>query len=61
MEPNTHDISGVSQTSRSLMNSDEGQQAFSRKPVGLTITVERIDCVLAGVRAQIEHLRRLGL
>ena len=58
MEPKNNDMSGVSQTSMSMMNSEKGQQAFPRKPVGLTITVERIDCVLAGVQAQIEHLRR---
>jgi hypothetical protein len=58
MEPKKHDQSGVSQTSGSVMNSAEGQQAFPQKPVGLTITVERIDRVLAGVQAQIEHLRR---
>ena len=58
MEPKNNDMSGVSQTSVSVMNSEEGQQAFPRKPIGLTITVERIDCVLAGVQAQIEHLRR---
>ena len=58
MEPKNNDMSGVSQTSVSVMNSEEGQQAFPRKPIGLTITVERIDCVLAGIQAQIEHLRR---
>lgn len=58
MEPKNNDMSGVSQTSVSMMNSEKGQQAFPRKPVGLTITVERIDGVLAGVQAQIEHLRR---
>jgi hypothetical protein len=58
MEPKNNDISGFSQTSVSVMNSEKGRQAFPRKPVGLTTTVERIDCVLAGVQAQIEHLRR---
>jgi hypothetical protein len=58
MEPKKNDISGLSQTSGSLMNSGEGEQAFPRRPVGLTITVERIDLVLAGVQAQIENLRQ---
>jgi hypothetical protein len=58
MEPKNNDISGLSRTSGSLMNSGEGEQASSRRPVGLTITVERIDLVLAGVQAQIENLRR---
>ena len=58
MEPKNNNLSGVSQTSVGVMNSAKGQQAFPRKPVGHTITVERIDRVLAGVRAQIEDLRR---
>ncbi len=58
MEPKNNDISSLSQTSGSLMNSGEGEQAFPRRPVGLTITVERIDLVLAGVQAQIETLRQ---
>ena len=58
MVPKKNDMSGVFQTSVSLMNSEEGRQTVHRRPVGLTITVERIDCVLAGVQAQIEHLRR---
>lgn len=57
MEPKENDLSSSSQTSGSLMNREEGQLAF-QKPVGLTLTVERIDFVLAGVQAQIETLRR---
>jgi hypothetical protein len=57
-EPKDNDISGVSETSGSVINREEDQQAFARRPVGLTITVERIDHVLAGVQAQIETLRR---
>ena len=58
MEPMNNNLSGVSQTSGSLMNSGEGEQAFPRRPVGLTITVERIDLVLAGVQSQIETLQQ---
>jgi hypothetical protein len=58
MEPKKNDISGLSQTSVGLMNSEEGQEAIHRRPVGLTITVEKIDRVLADVQAQIENLRR---
>jgi len=47
MEPKNNDISGVTQTSVGVMNSAKGQQTFHRGPVGLTITVERIDRVLA--------------
>lgn len=58
MEPKKNDMSGVSQTSVSLMNGEKIQQTFHRRPVGLTITVEKIDRVLTDVRAQIEDLRR---
>ena len=58
MEPQTHDLSGVSQTAGRLMNREEGPQTFHRMPVGLTTTVEKINRVLAGVQAQIKHLRR---
>jgi len=58
MEPKNNDLSGLSQTSVVLMESEEGRQAAHRRPVGLTITVERIDRVLAGVQTQIETLRQ---
>jgi hypothetical protein len=58
LEPKDSDISGVSETSGSEIEREEDQQAFLRRPVGLTITVERIDHVLAGVQAQIEILHR---
>jgi hypothetical protein len=50
-----HDLSSVSRTSVGLINSREDQQTF-RRPVGLTITVEKIDRVLTDIQAQIEHL-----
>ena len=56
MEPKNNDISGLSQTSVSVMNSAEGRQTVHRRPVGLTITVEKIDRVLADVQTQIETL-----
>ena len=56
--PKKNDISGLSQASVRLMNGEEGQQTFHRRPVGLTITVEKIDHVLTDVQAQIENLRR---
>jgi hypothetical protein len=51
-----HDLSSVSQTSVGLINREEGQETIHRRPVGLTITVEKLDRVLADVQAQIEHL-----
>jgi hypothetical protein len=58
MEPNIKDLSGLSQTSVSLIDSDEDRQTVHRRPVGLTITVEKIDRVLTDIQAQIEFLRR---
>lgn len=58
MEPQNNDLSGVSEASVGLMNSDEGRDALRRKPVGLTITVEKIDRILAEVQSQIDMLRR---
>lgn len=49
MEPKKQHISGLSPTSMSVMNSGEGQPTCHRRPIGLTITVEKIDRVLAGV------------
>lgn len=58
MEPENNDQSALSQTSVGLMDSEEGRQTVCRKPVGLTITVEKIDRVPADIQAQIEFLRR---
>lgn len=58
MESNIKDLSGLSQTSVSLIDSDEDRQTVHRRPVGLTITVEKIDRVLTDIQAQIEFLRR---
>ena len=53
-----NDLSGLSQTSMSVMNSEEGRQTVHRRPVGLTITGEKIDRVLADIQTQIEFLWR---
>jgi hypothetical protein len=53
-----HDLFSVSQTSVGLINIEEGEETIHRKPVGLTITVEKIDRVLTDIQAQIENLRR---
>lgn len=58
MELKNNDISGLSQTSVGLIDSEEGRQPVHRRPVGLTITVAKIDLVLADIQAQIELLRR---
>jgi hypothetical protein len=56
MEPKNSDVSGLSQTSVGLRDSEEDRQTIHRRPVGLTITVEKIDRVLADVQTQIETL-----
>ncbi|MGB4066502.1 MAG: hypothetical protein WBK08_00590 [Nitrospira sp.] len=53
-----HNARGSSQTSASVMNGEERRQSVRRRPAGLTITVEKIDRVLAEVQAEIEVLRR---
>ena len=58
MEPKNYDLSSLSQTSVSVMDSKEGRWTVHRRPVGLTITVEKIDRVLADVQTQIETLRQ---
>lgn len=58
MEPKKNEISGLSQTTVGLMNSGEGQETIHRKPVGLTITVEKIDRVLTDAQVQIDLLQR---
>ena len=58
MEPKNNDISGLPQISVGLMNSEEGWETIHRKPLGLTITVEKIDRILADVHSQIEMLRQ---
>lgn len=58
MEPRTDDVIDSLPPSLRKMNSEEGRPIFHRKPVGLTITVEKIDRVLADAQAQLEILRR---
>lgn len=52
------DVRGVSPISTSVTNGEDSQQPVRRRPAGLTITVEKIDRVLAEVQAEIEVLRR---
>lgn len=58
IEPKNNDVSGLSQTSVGLINGEKGQQRLYLRPVGLTVTVEKIDHVLADVQTQIETLRQ---
>ena len=61
METKNNDMSDLSQTSVGLMDGEEGRQTVHRRPVGLTIRVEKIDCVLADVQTQIETLRQMTI
>jgi hypothetical protein len=58
MEPRNNDLSGLSQASVGLIDREETRQTTHRRPVGLTITVEKIDRVLADVQTQIVALRQ---
>jgi hypothetical protein len=58
MEPTNNKLAGISQTSVRLMDSEEGRRRVHRRLVGLTITVGKIDRVLAGVQTQIKTLRQ---
>ena len=61
VEPKNNDISDLSQTSVGLIDSEAGRQTVHRRPVGLTIRVEKIDRVLAGVQTQTETLRQMTI
>jgi hypothetical protein len=58
MERSNNDVAGVSQTPASMVNSGESPQSVHRRPVGLTITVEKLDRALTDIQARIETLRR---
>lgn len=58
MERSNNDVAGVSQTPAGMVNSGESPQPIHRRPVGLTITVEKLDRALADIQARIELLGR---
>ncbi|MEK9140032.1 MAG: hypothetical protein AAB308_03165, partial [Nitrospirota bacterium] len=53
-----HNVPAVAQISVGVMNRVDRRQSVRRRPAGLTITVEKVDRVLAEVQAEIEVLRR---
>ena len=61
-EPNNgtfeNDVSNPSQPLASAGDTEKKRQPVRRKPVGLTITVEKLERVLADVQAQIATLQR---
>jgi len=58
MEPKNNEASCVSQASMSVTTHEKSRLTLQQRPVGLTITVEKIDRVLTDVQAQIENLRQ---
>ncbi len=58
MKLEKHDVSGVSQTSASVMNGEESRQSVRRRPAGRTSRVREIDCMLADIQAHMQRLRR---
>jgi hypothetical protein len=60
-----NDVSDSSQSLASVGDREKDRQPVHRRPVGLTITVEKLDRVLADVQAQIAALEleraKLGL
>jgi hypothetical protein len=58
MELCKDDWRGLSPISASSMNGEDRRQRLHRRPVGLTIRVREIDCMLADIQAQVQMLRR---
>lgn len=58
MELSNNDVAGLSQTSANVVDGGERLQPIHRRPVGLTITVEKLDRALADIQARIEALGR---
>ena len=58
MKLRKHNVPTIANTSVGVMKREDRCQSVTRRPAGLTITVEKVDCVLAEVQAEIEVLRR---
>jgi hypothetical protein len=58
MELSNNDVAGLCQTTMGAVNGGGSRQPVHQMPVGLTITVEKFDRVLADIDAQIELLQR---
>ena len=61
MEAKNNNISDLSPSSVGSMDSEADRKTVHRRPVGLTITAEKLDCVLADVQTQIETLRQMTI
>jgi hypothetical protein len=58
MELLKNDVSDSAQLLASVGKREKDQQPVHRRPVGLTITVAKLDRALADIQGQIELLRR---
>lgn len=58
MELSNNDVAGLSRMPANVVDGGESRQPVPRRPVGLTITVEKLDRALADIQAQIEMLRQ---
>ena len=58
IEPKRHDVVGLSPRPENLVHNAGGRYAPHRKPLRLTISVEKIDRFLTDIRKQVEDLQR---
>ena len=58
IEPKRHDVVELSPLPGSLVHCVEGQCAPHRTPLRLTISVKKIDLLLADIQKQVEDLQR---
>jgi hypothetical protein len=61
IEPKRHDVVGLSPPPGSVVQHAGGRCAPHRKPLRLTMSVEKIDHFLAGIRKQVkDHQREMS-
>jgi hypothetical protein len=57
MELSNNDVAGLSRTPANVADGGESVQPVHRRPLGLTITVEKLDRAMADIQARTESLR----